>query len=56
MGRLRPPIYKLEDCVEVINKITKIDEQINELMIQREVYVKDLKQKVKATADTEDKA
>lgn len=55
-GRDCPPLYKLEEVMEVVNKITDIDEKINELMIQRELYVKNLKQKIKATADTEDKA
>lgn len=55
MGRVSPPLYKLEEVVEVINKISVVDEKINELLIQREVYVKDLKEKVKASADTEDK-
>ena len=55
-GRVSPPLYKLEEVMEVVNKITDIDEKINELMIQRELYVKNLKQKIKATADTEDKA
>ena len=55
-GRDCPPLYKLEEVMEVVNKIAGVDEKINELMIQRELYVKDLKQKIKATADTEDKA
>ena len=55
MGRVRPPLYKLEDCMEVINKISNVDEQINELLIKRELYVKDLKQKIKASSNTEDK-
>lgn len=55
MGRVSPPLYKLEEVMEIINKISDIDEQINELMIKRELYVKDLKQKVKASANSEDK-
>lgn len=55
MGRVSPPLYKLEEVMEVVNKISTVDEKINELLIQREVYVKDLKEKVKASADTEDK-
>ena len=54
-GRMRPPLYKLEEVMEVVNKIAGIDTQVNELMIQRELYVKDLKQKIKETADTENK-
>lgn len=55
MGRVSPPLYKLEEVMEIINKISDIDEQINELMIKRELYVKDLKQKVKASTNSEDK-
>lgn len=55
MGRVSPPLYKLEEVMEVVNKISTVDEKINELLIQREIYVKDLKEKVKASADTEDK-
>lgn len=79
MGRVSPPLYKLEDCMGVINKISEVDEKINEqllkrldcltdskaiskidkhineLMIQRELYVKDLQEKVKTTTDSEDK-
>lgn len=55
MGRVSPPLYKLEEVMEVIDKISIVDEQINELMIKRELYVKDLKQKVKASTNSEDK-
>lgn len=55
MGRVSPPLYKLEEVMEITNKISDIDEQINELMIKRELYVKDLKQKVKASTNSEDK-
>lgn len=53
-GKDFPPLYKLEECTEIIDKIAKLDEQINDLMIQRELYVKDLKQKIKKTADIKD--
>lgn len=55
MGRLRPPLYKLEEVMEVVNKISNIDEEINEKLIQRELYVKDLKAKVKEISDSENK-
>ena len=55
MGRVRPPLYKLEQVMVVVNKIAAIDVQINELMIQRELYVKDLKQKIKESANIENK-
>lgn len=55
-GRDCPPLYKLEECVEVIEKIADLDVKINELLIQRELYVKDLKEKIKKTSDSENKA
>ena len=54
-GRDFPPLYKLEEVMEVVNKISAIDEEINEKLIQRELYVKDLKEKIKKTADSENK-
>ena len=50
MGYIRP-YYGVEDCLE---EISKIDEQINELMIKREVYVKDFKKQIKKTPNTKD--
>ncbi len=35
MGRVRPPLYKLEDCMEVINKISDTDEKINAALLER---------------------
>lgn len=54
MGRISPPLYKLGEAMEVVNKISEIDEQINDLMIKRELYVKDLKQKIKTPVDLKD--
>lgn len=45
-GRDFPPFYKKEDILETIDRISKIDEAINDLAIQRETYVKDLKEKI----------
>lgn len=42
-----PPLYSKEDIVAAIDKVTEIDEQINELAIKREEYVKTLKEKIK---------
>lgn len=56
MGRDFPPLYSVTECIEDIEKIADIDVKINELMIQREIYVKDLKAKIKKTTHTEDKA
>lgn len=47
MGKGCPPYYGVEDAVTVIDKIADIDVKINELMIQREAYVEDLKEKLK---------
>lgn len=55
MGRDFPPYYKEEDLIVEINKITDIDEQINVLLIQRELYVKDLKRKVEANINSKNK-
>lgn len=54
MGRDFPPLYKKEELIEAIDKITEIDEQINELAIKRELYVKDLKKKVKDLDNNKD--
>lgn len=42
-GRDMPPLYGKKDIFSIIDKISKVDGQINELAIQREVYVEDLK-------------
>ena len=42
-----PPLYSEEAIIEIVDDITKIDEDINELAIKREERVKDLKKKVK---------
>lgn len=47
MGRVCPPYYGLEDSIAIIDKISAIDEKINELAIERETYVKDLKAQIK---------
>lgn len=45
-GRDCPPFYGNEDIIKVVDRISKIDEAINDLAIQRETYVKDLKEKI----------
>jgi len=45
-GRDMPPFYGKADIFDIINKISKVDEKINELAIEREQYVKDLKEKI----------
>lgn len=42
-----PPFYRAEDAVAIIEKIAKLDEQINALFIERESYVATLKEKIK---------
>ena len=53
MGYIRP-LYGMENAVQIINKITTIDEKINELAIEREKYVKDLKAEIKKINTTKD--
>lgn len=54
MGRWAPPAYGVEDAVSIIEKISSIDEKINELAIEREKYVKDLKAEIKKINTTKD--
>ena len=42
-----PPWYGTEGLLDIANKITKIDEKINELAIEREEYVEDFKKEIK---------
>ena len=53
-GRDMPPLYSKADIFDVINKISKVDEKINELAIEREQYVKDLKEKVEEVRNNKD--
>lgn len=46
MGVIMPPYYGVEDVVKKIDKIAKLDEKINELLIERESYVADLKEAI----------
>ena len=45
-GQDWPPFYGIEQIVAKIDKIAKLDEKINELLIEREEYVKDLKEAI----------
>lgn len=45
-GQDFPPLYGEEEIVNKIDEITKIDEQINELLIKREIKVEDLKKAI----------
>ena len=47
MGFGFPPAYGIEQIMTKIDKIAKIDEKINALLIEREEYVKDLKDAIK---------
>lgn len=51
-GRDCPPFYGKADIFDIIAKISKVDEKINELAIEREQYVKDLEEKVKEVRNT----
>ena len=42
-----PPFYFEEDVVTKIKKISEVDAKINELLIVREEYVKDLDKAIK---------
>lgn len=46
MGVELPPFYGVETLVKKIEKIAKLDEKINELLIERESYVADLKEAI----------
>ena len=50
-GQDCPPLYNIEEIMDKVNEITKIDEQINELLIKREVKVENLKKAI-AEANT----
>lgn len=47
MGKSYPPLYKEVSLVEIVDKISDLDEQINVLAIEREKYVEAFKEKVK---------
>ena len=49
-GQACPPLYGVESLEAKIDKITKVDEKINELAIEREKYVADLKEEIKKVA------
>lgn len=53
-GKACPPLYCTETAVEIIEKISAVDEKINELAIERESYVKALKKELKKSDTTED--
>lgn len=42
-----PPFYGEKEVSEIVDEISKIDEEINELAIRREERVKAFKEKVK---------
>lgn len=47
MGEAAPPYYGVESIEKKIDRIAKLDEKINELLIKREQYVEDLKEAIK---------
>ena len=46
-GRDFPPLYSIQSIIDKIDEISKIDEKINALLIEREKYVTDLKEAIK---------
>ena len=42
-----PPFYKAQELMEKIEEITKLDEKINALLIEREELVTNLKEAIK---------
>lgn len=52
-GRDFPPLYSIQSIVDKIDEISKIDEKINALLIEREKYVTDLKEAIKKENSTE---
>lgn len=45
-GQDCPPLYNEEEIMDKVNEISKIDEQVNELLIKREVKVEALKKAI----------
>lgn len=48
------PLYGIESIQKKIDKITEIDEKINELAIEREKYVADLKEEIEKNRTIKD--
>lgn len=48
MGLMCPPYYGVETIEKIIDKIAKLDAEINEKFIVREQYVEDLKKAIEA--------
>lgn len=46
MGDWVPPYYGIETIIKKVDKISKVDEKINELLIEREQYVTELKEAI----------
>ena len=52
-GRDFPPFYNIQTIMEKVDEITKVDEKINALLIEREQLVTDLKEAIKKENSTE---
>ena len=52
-GRDCPPFYSVQTIMEKIDEISKLDEKINALLIEREQLVTDLKEAIKKANTTE---
>lgn len=46
MADVCPPLYGIEDIMSMIDNISKVDEKINALLIEREQLVTDLKEAI----------
>ena len=50
-----PPFYSVQTIMEKIDEISKLDEKINALLIEREQLVTDLKESIKKENSAESK-
>ena len=52
-GASFPPLYSIQSIIDKIDEISKIDEKINALLIEREQLVTNLKEAIKKEDNTE---
>lgn len=52
-GRDCPPFYSIQSITQKVEEISKIDEKINALLIEREELVTNLKEAIKKENTTE---
>lgn len=56
MGAWAKPYYGTETIMAQVEEIAKLDEKINELLIEREQYVETLKKAIEEAAAAENQA